>query len=77
MSDITVTHVSIGQGGIEIGYSERRDRAEKAVLFRTLMVDRDIVGPELAELLEVIQTIVDIGIEEINKQPDTIPFMGR
>jgi len=77
MTDIQVTHVSFGGDGLEVGYIEDRDRGENIAMFRTLMVPSTLVEEELAEVLVLLQEIVDRAVNELNKVPDQIPAKPR
>ena len=77
MAEIYFSHLSLSERGIEIGYNEDRDRGEHAMLFRTIFVERDLVEQEIADLSEMVQEIVDKGLEAILNPPPSIPARKR
>lgn len=77
MSDLLITHISLGERAVEIGYNEARDRGEKCMMFRTIMVEREFCENQLAELVELAQDIIDKGLDILLNPPDTIPARER
>ena len=77
MSRITITGFEVGERAIQVGYSEHHDRGEHAVLLRQIMIERELVEPELAELLEILEEMVDKGLLDIQAKPDSFPFRER
>lgn len=73
MADISVTHVGFGERGVEVSYVEERDQGEKAALYRTVLVDGELVAAELAEILDLLQDVVDKAIESIHNPPEQLP----
>lgn len=77
MADILISHISFGPEKVEVGYAETRDRGETAMLFRTLVVDLATVNGEVDEVFDLIQAIVDKGLDAILNPPASIPVRQR
>lgn len=76
MAEIFVSHVSFGERSVEIGYNEERDRSERVMVFRTIMIDRDVLADEIDELQALVQDVVDKGLQALLNPPVATPRKG-
>jgi hypothetical protein len=76
-SGIRIDSVSFSERGIEIMYSEDRDVTPHVVMGKALLIQPDACEPEVVEVLEAIEALVDAALLLMRNPPERIPGRRR
>lgn len=72
LAPLIVTSVSFTESTVEISFFEKSDQGPRAALIKNLIVQNEVLGEDLEELLELLNDIVDKGLLEIRNPPEVL-----
>lgn len=62
-----------GDGVIEIQYMENSDQGDHVALMKALMFEKNLLDPQVDELLSDITDIIELALDKLKNPPMTRP----
>lgn len=72
LAPLIVTSVSFTESTVELSFFEKNDQGNRAALIKNLIVQNEVLGEDLEELLDLLNDIVDKGLLEIRNPPEVL-----
>ena len=70
--EIIVTSVLFGDSGLEVGFFEVRDQAEKAGLTKSIVLERSQFATKIEEITDLLEELIDDGLMLIRNPAQTL-----